>query len=278
MLIIKSITEMRKFLEMKNMRIGFVPTMGALHQGHISLIDRSKSENELTVCSIFVNPTQFNDPEDFEKYPITLEADIEKLVDAKTDMLFLPLVADMYPNGTANIRQYEIGFLNTVLDGEHRPGHFNGVCAIVHLLLNAVKPHSLYLGEKDFQQCLVIKQMITQEKISCEVITCPTLRATNGLAMSSRNQRLSDMGKVKAGLIYECMLLVKNNFSNESFEHLKIICEAKLFDAGFETEYFQLADANTLQPLISFDVNKHLVLLVASKLEGVRLIDNMRLN
>lgn len=157
MYIIKTILELQNLLH-QNASVGFVPTMGALHEGHISLIEKSRSENEITVCSIFINPTQFNNQSDFEKYPVTIDSDIEKLIAAKTDVLFLPSVNEMYPTGMKNIPSYDIGYLDTILDGKFRPGHFNGVSLIVHKLLNAVQPHKLYLGEKIFNNALLLNE------------------------------------------------------------------------------------------------------------------------
>jgi pantoate--beta-alanine ligase len=276
--IIKSIHVLHQYLDNQPQPIGFVPTMGALHEGHISLINSSKLANATTVCSIFVNPTQFNDPKDFEKYPITLESDIEKLIDAGTDILFLPNLSEMYPDGITNIKKYNIGYLDNVLDGEFRPGHFNGVCAIVHKLLNAVRPQKMYLGEKDFQQCMVVKLMIHQEEIDCKLVTCPTLREQNGLAMSSRNARLSVEGKEAASLIYKCLQKIKSEQESKSFLELKAECLDLLEKESFKTEYIYLAEADSLKQLDNFELDKKMVVLIATHFEGVRLIDNMRMN
>jgi pantoate--beta-alanine ligase len=277
MFIVKKILELQNLLRQKT-SIGFVPTMGALHEGHISLIEKSKSENETTVCSIFINPTQFNNLTDLEKYPVTIDADIEKLIGAKTDVLFLPSVEEMYPHGMENIPIYDIGYLDTVLDGKFRPGHFNGVSLIVHKLLNAVKPHKLYLGEKDFQQCLVIKRMIALQNLQVEVITCPTLREADGLAKSSRNTRLSVEARAKASLIYKCLLFFKDSFNTTSFHQLQQNWIQKLTQNGFKPEYIILANADNLDILTEFDKSKKMVVLIATFLDGVRLIDNYRIN
>jgi pantoate--beta-alanine ligase len=252
--------------------------MGALHEGHISLIEKSRFENEITVCSIFINPTQFNNQSDFEKYPVTINSDIEKLIAAKTDVLFLPSVNEMYPTGMGNMPVYDIGYLDTVLDGKFRPGHFNGVSLIVHKLLNAVQPHKLYLGEKDFQQCLVIKRMILLQKLNVETITCPTLRDEDGLAKSSRNTRLSAEARLKAPLIYNCLSYIKDNINTIPFEQIQQSCIQKLAQNGFETEYILLANADNLEILKNFDERKKKVVLIATFIEGVRLIDNLRMN
>ena len=190
--------------------IGFVPTMGALHKGHISLIQTARVENSLVVASIFVNPTQFTDQLDFEKYPSTIESDILKLENSGCDILFLPSVADIYPNGITANQQYNLGHLDTILEGKYRPGHFQGVCQIVHLLLQIISPGKLYLGQKDYQQCLVIKKMISLLHIGTSVIICPTQREPDGLAMSSRNVRLTSIEREKATYIFKML-----NYINE---------------------------------------------------------------
>lgn len=276
MFIVKHAADLHKLTENQGL-IGFVPTMGALHPGHISLIERSLSASQITVCSIFVNPTQFNDPQDYIKYPKTLENDIYLLEQAGCDVLFLPEVSEMYPEGTLNIRQYPIGYLDTILEGLHRPGHFNGVCAIVHKLLQIVKPNLLYLGEKDFQQCLVIQQLVQNESLPVAINICPTTRLPNGLAMSSRNQRLSDSGKELASAIYKNLKNIQANWQNESFSILRQYAFNALQEASFETEYLELADANTLHPLSDFDSSCNMVVLIATRLEGIRLIDNIRI-
>jgi pantoate--beta-alanine ligase len=184
----------------------------------------------------------------------------------------------MYPNGLQDVKKYDIGYLDTILDGKMRPGHFQGVCVIVHKLLEATQPHHLFMGEKDFQQCLVVKQLIAQEHLPVILHTCPTLREKNGLAMSSRNMRLSIEGKEKASTIYICMQKIKSEQTASSFLQLKETCLQELNKVGFDTEYILLADANTLELLENFDTSKKMVVLVASKLEDVRLIDNLRLN
>lgn len=277
MLLVKHIRDLRKRLDAHRGPIGFVPTMGALHEGHISLIQRSRAEQPVTVCSIFINPTQFNDPKDFEKYPVTLERDIELLGLAGTDILFLPEVSEMYPSGTDTGIQYPIGYLDTVLDGQFRPGHFNGVSIIVHKLLSAVQPTHLYMGEKDFQQCLVVKQLIEQQHLPVKLITCPTLRETNGLAMSSRNMRLSPEGRQFASAMYQSLQHIRDGQKEKSFPVLQAEALLVQTQAGLEPEYLLLADADNLSLLSDFDVRKNMVVLAASRLEGIRLIDNLRM-
>ncbi|MBP6624445.1 MAG: pantoate--beta-alanine ligase [Chitinophagaceae bacterium] len=277
MYIFKKTQDLQNYLAKQKGSIGFVPTMGALHIGHLSLMEKAKKENTLCVCSIFVNPTQFNDKKDFEKYPITLESDIAQLIAAEVDVLFLPEVEEMYPLGTERLRTYDIGYLDTVLDGKFRPGHFNGVCLIVHRLLEAVKPQLLYLGEKDFQQCLVINQLVSQLNLPIQVITCPTYREKNGLAMSSRNARLSAKGKEAAGIIYQTLNSFKENKGAASFKVIYDQGLANLSDQGFDVEYLLLANSNNLLILDEFEENTPMVVLIACKFEGVRLIDNLRI-
>ncbi len=255
--------------------IGFVPTMGALHEGHLSLIQQAKQENEITVCSIFVNPTQFNDPKDFAKYPITIAEDIEKLLSVGTDILFLPDVKEMYPFGMDNLEVYVIGYLDTILDGKYRPGHFNGVCNIVHKLLMIVEPTRLYMGQKDFQQCLVVKRLLEITQSSVELITCSTLRESDGLAMSSRNTLLSTESREKARAIYSCLQYIRTHWQIQSFTILAEHCAGELREIGLEPEYILLAEADTLILLPDFDSSRKMVVLIAAKLDGIRLIDNL---
>src|ERR1700691_4943551 len=170
--------------------IGFVPTMGALHEGHISLITISKKETDITVCSIFVNPTQFNDPRDFQKYPITLEKDIALLEQAGTDVLFLPEVEEIYPKGTSGLEHYDLGRIETLLEGQYRPGHFQGVCQVMRRLLDVVRPDDLFMGQKDYQQCMVLQRLLELRGMPTRLHRCPILREPDGLAMSSRNMGL----------------------------------------------------------------------------------------
>lgn len=276
MFVFKTQKELKGFLQNKG-KIGFVPTMGALHQGHISLIARSKAENEITGCSIFINPTQFNNKNDFDKYPITIEKDISLLLEANCDFLFLPSVKEMYPEGIDQHHPYDLGYLDTILEGAHRPGHFNGVCAIIHKLLLAVLPQNLYMGEKDFQQCMIARRLLEITRLDVHLIICPTEREADGLAKSSRNQRLDPQARAKANTIFACLKYIKENQHATTFHQLQKTCLTKLGDAGFQTEYLELAEANTLELMQDFDAQKNMVVLIASKIDDIRLIDNMRL-
>ena len=283
MIIFKKESDLRKWLEVQSKKgnsIGFVPTMGALHIGHISLIEKSKLANLVTVSSIFVNPRQFNNPKDFEKYPITLEKDIEMLEVAGCAVLFIPSVKEMYPNVVKLTGHYQLGYLETILEGKFRPGHFQGVCMVVHRLLEIVQPYNLYLGQKDYQQCMVITKLIElinqQDKINVHI--CTTLRETDGLAMSSRNLRLKAEERKTAATIYICLCFIKENLYQSSITELKEQAQTMLEEAGFQIDYIEIADASNLSPVHEWDGKEKIIAVVAAFLNEVRLIDNMPLN
>ena len=258
-----------------NAQIGFVPTMGALHNGHISLLEMSKKQNQLTVCSIFVNPTQFNDKADFEKYPTTIEADIAALESVGCDVLFLPSVEEIYPDKNS-LAHYNLGSLETVLEGKYRPGHFQGVCQVVDRLLSIIQPSAIYLGQKDYQQCMVLQKLIQLKNYNTQLIVCPTLRENSGLAMSSRNIRLSDSGKVAAIAIYNSLLFIKENIARLPLVDLKNQVETSLLQQGFSAvDYVEICDAASLETITASTPTTSTVVLVAAFIEGVRLIDNM---
>lgn len=258
--------------------IGFVPTMGALHNGHISLIINSKNNNTITVCSIFVNPTQFNNANDFEKYPVTLEKDIDVLEKNGCDILFLPLVNEIYPDGYDKLPHYQLGFLETVLEGKYRPGHFQGVCQVVHRLLVMVKPHQLYLGQKDYQQCMVITKLVEIENLKVNINVCATLRENDGLAMSSRNMRLNAAERKKAVYISETLLFLKKQLKPGYLGDLKQRAVNYLAAENFKVDYVEIADANTLELLEFWDGTQKIVALAAAYLNEIRLIDNIPIN
>jgi len=259
-------------------KIGFVPTMGALHQGHLSLIEISGKNKNLTVCSIFINPTQFNDPKDFQKYPITIEKDIYLLEKKGTDILFLPSDEEIYPGGTANMQHFELGYLETVLEGKYRPGHFQGVCQVMHRLLRIIEPDHLYMGQKDYQQCMVVKRLL--QIMQSEIIfhTCDTMREPDGLAMSSRNKRLNDVDRKKAVGIFETLLYLKKNVRPGDLSSLLDTARAMLAEKDFKVDYVEIADAETLEPAHQWNGQQKIVALTAAFLNEVRLIDNMILN
>jgi len=282
MILVKTIDALQKQLELahqKKQQIGFVPTMGALHQGHLSLIAASKKQDDITVASIFVNPTQFNDPKDFEKYPKTLEADILALERAGTSILFLPEVHEMYPNGLAQNKQYDLGSLETVLEGFYRPGHFQGVCMVVERLLQLVNPHQLYLGQKDFQQCMVIERLVQLMGIDINVNICPTERETDGLAMSSRNMRLNAEQRKNATGIYKALLHIKANVHLHSPEALIEKARQILTEHDFhKIDYVAIVATSTLLTVTSIKADTPTVALIATFMDEVRLIDNMLIN
>lgn len=257
-------------------RIGFVPTMGALHGGHLSLIGLSKQSDSLTLCSIFVNPTQFNNPDDFKHYPVTIEKDIEQLLQSGCDVLFLPSVEEIYPQGYVP-RRYDLGSLETVLEGKFRPGHFQGVCQVVDRLLTIVQPTVLYLGQKDYQQCAVIQTLVNNEhkREEIEIKIAPTLREADGLAMSSRNLRLNKEQRAKAPQLYQALLYAKQNLSTHPLAQIKTEATKRLTEKGFAVDYFEIADAGTLQS--AEDKAGKLIALVAAHLDSIRLIDNLPL-
>ncbi|MBC7888363.1 MAG: pantoate--beta-alanine ligase [Ferruginibacter sp.] len=261
-----------------NRIIGFVPTMGALHEGHIDLVTRARNDSQLVVCSIFINPTQFNDPGDYEKYPTTIEKDIGLLEKAGCDILFLPSLTDMYPGGITPTRHYELGFLATILEGKFRPGHFQGVCQVVHRLLDIVIPDKLYLGQKDFQQCMVLKKLVEVLGINTKITICPTHREPDGLAMSSRNMRLNESERKKAPVIYEALFSIKKDIKNGNFEQLKKRAKQLLTDAGFKIDYLEIFETGNFQIAGNYDSKKTFIALAAAYLNEVRLIDNIILN
>jgi len=254
--------------------VGFVPTMGALHDGHISLIAISKRSTDLTVCSIFVNPTQFNDPKDFQKYPITLEKDIPLLEKAGVDVLFLPEVTEMYPGGTKGLESYDLGSLETLLEGKSRPGHFQGVAQVMQRLLAMVRPDDLFMGSKDYQQCMVVQRLLTLMGVSTTLHRCPIIREADGLAMSSRNQRLTPEQRANSTAIYRALMSVKTGFSAQPtpvlIENAIRILEA----AAFRVDYVSVADPVTLEPIPGPSPSGAVVLIAAFQ-GDVRLIDNM---
>lgn len=269
------ISELRSFLLGQNASIGFVPTMGALHDGHMSLIQRAKSENDLCVCSIFVNPTQFDNAEDLKKYPRTLEEDVSLLSKNGCDAVFAPSAKEMYPQLPK--LSFDFGRIEKVMEGEHRDGHFNGVGIVVSKLFNVVQPNKAYFGLKDLQQVAIIKQMVNDLSFQIEIIPCETIREPSGLARSSRNERLSIHGRKKAGIVQESLqkakkLLLSGSTTTEVQTKIKAFY-AKYPD--FKVEYFEISDFTTLQPIERHTTANHTAICTAVFFENVRLIDNV---
>ncbi|MCR5860980.1 pantoate--beta-alanine ligase [Flavobacterium sp. J372] len=258
--------------------IGFVPTMGALHKGHLSLIERSDAENDITVISIFVNPTQFNNAEDLEKYPRTLERDIEK-IDAVNNavIVFAPTVDDMYEGNTVS-GHFSFDGLENQMEGKHRPGHFDGVGTIVKKLFEAVEPDNAYFGEKDFQQLQIVRKMVEKEGVNVKIIGCPIYREPNGLAMSSRNERLSNDEREEAGFIYKTLIAAKERYTTDTPDAVRTFVE-KAFQNNtiLKLEYFEIADEATLMPVNNKTEAKTRA-FIAVIVGNVRLIDNISLN
>ncbi|MDB4835430.1 pantoate--beta-alanine ligase [Cyclobacteriaceae bacterium] len=252
--------------------IGFVPTMGALHKGHLSLVKSSKTTCDITVVSIFVNPTQFNNSHDFEKYPNTITEDQQLLKEEGVDVLFFPTKENMYPE--ASTLTFNFGFLETTMEGEFRPGHFNGVATIVTKLFHIVNPTHAFFGQKDLQQVAVIQSLVQSLSFPLELIVVPTSRDQNGLALSSRNLRLTKEQRQDASLIYKILNSTIDHLPKQAANQLLTESIATLSQQGFETEYLRLVEMNTLKET-EYVSNKKLALCIATNFHGVRLIDNL---
>ncbi len=256
-------------------RIGFVPTMGALHNGHLSLVGKAKSSCDIAVVSIFVNPTQFNDSSDLEKYPRHVEADCDLLKSVDCDVVFLPKVEHIYPEGTKDTRTYDYGLLTSVMEAESRQGHFDGVITVVRKFLQMVAPDAAFFGQKDFQQLAIIRHMVRSEGIPTTIVSCEIIREKDGLAMSSRNERLSDEGRRISKLLSKCLFKVDELRLTKSIEEVQKWIEDQ-FDSEplAKLEYFCVSDAQTLEPCSSWRDAFEMVCCIAVFVGEVRLIDN----
>jgi|LGVF01.2.fsa_nt_gb pantoate--beta-alanine ligase len=263
--------------KLENKSIGFVPTMGALHKGHLSLIEKSKNENEITVVSIFVNPTQFDNPDDLEKYPNTIEKDTELIEKHGVDLVFLPTANEIYGDDII-AEKYDFGNLDKVMEGKHRIGHFDGVATIVKLLFDIVQPTNAYFGEKDFQQLQIIKKMVEIKKLSVNIVPCPIVREEDGLAMSSRNVRLSSEHRIKAPFIHQKMKeaakLSKTKSVSEIYDYIN---ECFANNNLLQLEYFEIRDEKTLSKVTDFQDDNDYMAFVAVFAQNIRLIDNIKL-
>jgi len=279
--IFKTKKELQDYLEtarFNQQKIALIPTMGALHAGHISLLNYAKPLSDITVCSIFVNPTQFNDPKDLEKYPRPIEQDIALLEAANCTILFLPTVEEMYPDQD---EKWHINLqgLDEIWEGKMRPGHFQGVTQVVYKLFNSVQPDIACFGQKDFQQVMVIEQMIKEKALPITIALCPIIRDDNGLALSSRNMRLSEQGKQQALALFRTLQFIKNNVQKIDLPELKKMATNQLETSdGIALEYLAICETTTLQEATVIENNKQYVALVTARVEDVRLIDNMILN
>ena len=278
MKVVSTINELKTLLDdyrAKGMRIGFVPTMGALHNGHASLVERSVAGNDVTVVSVFVNPTQFNDKNDLKNYPRTLDADCALLERVGATVVFAPTVEEMYP--AEDTRVFSFAPLDTVMEGACRPGHFNGVAQIVSKLFDAVEPHRAYFGEKDFQQLAIIREMVRQLSYDIEIIGCPIVREEDGLAMSSRNTLLTEDERERALTISGTLFASVDFAKVNSLAATKAFVEDMIDDTdGLELEYYQIVDGNTLQPVEEWGDSDYVVGCIALFCGKIRLIDNIK--
>lgn len=277
MYIFKTVESLQNYIlkiKKKGLRIGFVPTMGALHNGHLSLIEKAKNSADVTVCSIFVNPTQFNDANDLIKYPVTIEQDINLLISANTDVLFLPSVNEIYPENIDTSVNLDFGTLDKLMEGKHRPGHFAGVAQVVKRLLDIVQPNMLFMGQKDYQQFCICRNMIQQFNLPVDIVMCPIVREKDGLAMSSRNIRLSDEQRKVANKIHEVLSKISYDFDKNRLLELKSNAIKSLNKIPeFRLDYLEIADGETLLPATK--LSNSIIVCVAVYLGEIRLIDNM---
>ena len=275
--LIESLSEIKQLTQKaraSGKTIGFVPTMGALHAGHLELLHRARAENDLVCCSIFVNPIQFNNPEDYQHYPRVINEDARQLETTGCDYLFLPAAADMYPRPIA--LSIHFGALETVMEGKFRPGHFSGVAAVVSKLFHLVNPHKAYFGQKDLQQCAVVRQLVEDLNFNLELVCHPIIREADGLAMSSRNRRLTEPERRQAVQLYTALTLARHWLQTKPVADVKAAVAAYLQDYNLiELEYFEVADAASLQPLATAASSNGLALCIAAYLGRIRLIDNI---
>lgn len=256
--------------------IGFVPTMGALHNGHIALIKKSKEQNDFTVCSIFVNPTQFDNPEDLAKYPRNTEADTQKLAKAGCDAIFIPSVEDIYPD-KAVVEKFSFGGIEKQMEGKYRKGHFDGVATVVSRFFDIVKPDKAYFGQKDFQQLRIIQELVNQKYPGLKIVPVVIQREKSGLAMSSRNMRLSEEEKTEATHIFKLLNLVKDWKNDLSVTEVIHNAEEYFRNTDLKLEYFMLCDEKTLKPVSTWDEAKDIRAFVAAYAGKIRLIDNLKI-
>lgn len=276
MLIFKKVADLQRWISNQQTPIGFAPTMGALHDGHLELIRMAKRDGCLAVASIFVNPTQFNDPKDLEKYPRTPEKDAALLISADCDALFIPPVPEVYPPGENLTINLDFNQLDKVMEGEFRPGHFKGMATVVHRLLDIVRPQRLYMGQKDYQQLSIVRDMIAQLQMDVELIMCPTVRETDGLAMSSRNVRLSPAMRAAAPAIYQTLQWAKTALSTgQPAQAIQAAAMETLSKADMRPEYFEIVDGVTLLNVTDKNSSNFIVACTAAFAGEVRLIDNI---
>lgn len=278
MLLISTVAELQKIIlkqKKAGKTIGFVPTMGALHRGHLSLLEAAKNQSDYTICSIFVNPTQFNDPKDLTKYPRTPEADQAALEAGGCDLLFMPTAKEIYPDSESEKPKLDLGHLDQVLEGAFRPGHFAGVVQVVDRLLDITMADQLFMGQKDYQQFAIIQTLIESNNKPVELIMAPTVRENDGLAMSSRNVRLTPANREKAPIIYQLLQQAKADLGRVAITSIEQQQQKTLKKMGFRPEYFSIVDAKTLLPIDLLEADQEVVACVAVWAGDVRLIDNL---
>ncbi|MEI6410045.1 MAG: pantoate--beta-alanine ligase [Bacteroidota bacterium] len=278
MFIFQRVADLQAFLNQARQAgrsIGFVPTMGALHEGHLDLIRRAKAETDVAVASIFVNPTQFNDPKDLEKYPRTPEKDVAALMSAHCDVLLMPSVQEIYPTGQDISLEMDFGSLAKVMEGVFRPGHFDGMATVVKRLLDIVGPDRLFMGQKDFQQLSIVREMLRRLQMPVQLVMCDTKREPDGLAMSSRNMRLTPEMRAAAPVIYKTLSEAKEAFAQQPVADIEAWAFKQLEHAGLRPEYFDIVDGITLQPVTERRADAFVVACVAAFAGDVRLIDNL---
>ena len=279
MLIVKEISELEAFIQKEKKegkKIGLVPTMGALHEGHLSLVKKAGEDSDCVVVSIFVNPTQFNDPNDLKKYPRKVDQDIKLLETSSCKIVFIPEVKTMYPE--PDTRHFDFGRLGEIMEGAYRKGHFNGVAQIVSKLFSIVKPDIAFFGMKDFQQIAIIRSMVKQLKLPVEIVSCPVVRESDGLAKSSRNVRLSKEQRENAPWIYKVLKEARNKVSTMTVPELKSWVESEINKNSYlKTQYFEIVDSKTLMPVESWDQTNDRTGCVAVFCGDIRLIDEITL-
>jgi pantoate--beta-alanine ligase len=279
MTLFRTVAELRSYIDQARKdgkKTGFVPTMGALHAGHLSLISQSQAENDITVLSIFVNPTQFNESTDFSNYPRTEVQDLKLIDGLNVQAVFLPTTQEMYGAGNKNLLAFSLNGLDTVMEGRYRAGHFDGVITIVDKFLTIIQPDAAYFGLKDYQQLAIVRYLAEKRHPSVRIVACPIIREGDGLAMSSRNALLTAEERVKAVLISKVLFGIRDTWKNRSFEDIVNEARAAFLHSDFELEYLEISDAYTLQPLSDYS-NKAAVVCVAARIGKVRLIDNCEL-
>ncbi len=277
MILLQTVAETQTYigdLRQKGSSVGFVPTMGALHQGHLSLVNRARQENDIVICSIFVNPIQFNNPDDLVKYPRTPESDMAMLASGGCEAVFAPSVAEMYPHPDTTV--YNFGMLDKVMEGRFRPGHFNGVAIVVRRLLEITLPDVAYFGEKDFQQLVIIRKMVEMLSMKTHIVSCPIVRETDGLAMSSRNMRLLPDQRSVAPQLYAILQKAAAVYTSQTPAGLQQMIIADIEqNPFFRVEYVEIVDMDTLMPVTAWIDTRHIIVCIAVYLGQVRLIDNI---